>query len=136
MVKLYGEEGLALQQKYLGKFIGYFTTETGNLNQVVFMWGFESLDDRVRSRLAGGLVVEMGSLGEELRFEILRTRIQFQRHVAALSVFNGGVRRAALLKSACRPFGRDLARPVRRPSPRPPRHDRERFSRAMHRRDL
>ena len=26
----------------------------------------ESLDDRVRSRLAGGLVVEMGSLGEEL----------------------------------------------------------------------
>ena len=27
----------------------------------------ESLDDRVRSRLAGGLVVEMGSLGEELR---------------------------------------------------------------------
>ena len=29
----------------------------------------ESLDDRVRSRLAGGLVVEMGSLGEELRLE-------------------------------------------------------------------
>ena len=27
----------------------------------------ESLDDRVRSRLAGGLVVEIGSLGEELR---------------------------------------------------------------------
>ena len=32
----------------------------------------ESLDDRVRSRLAGGLVVEMGSLGEELRLEILK----------------------------------------------------------------
>ncbi len=30
----------------------------------------ESLDDRVRSRLAGGLVVEMGSLGEELRHGI------------------------------------------------------------------
>jgi len=26
---LYGEEGLALQQRYLGKFIGYFSTETG-----------------------------------------------------------------------------------------------------------
>jgi chromosomal replication initiator protein len=35
----------------------------------------ESLDDRVRSRLAGGLVVEIGSLGEELRLEILKCRI-------------------------------------------------------------
>jgi chromosomal replication initiator protein len=34
----------------------------------------ESLDERVRSRLAGGLVVEMGALGEELRLEILRSR--------------------------------------------------------------
>ncbi|MGI8525952.1 MAG: chromosomal replication initiator protein DnaA [Pseudolabrys sp.] len=39
----------------------------------------ESLDDRVRSRLAGGLVVEMGSLGEELRFEILKARITAAR---------------------------------------------------------
>jgi chromosomal replication initiator protein len=36
----------------------------------------ESLDDRVRSRLAGGLVVEMGALGEELRLEILKLRIK------------------------------------------------------------
>ena len=35
----------------------------------------ESLDDRVRSRLAGGLVVEMGPLGEELRYEILKSRV-------------------------------------------------------------
>jgi chromosomal replication initiator protein len=39
----------------------------------------ESLDDRVRSRLAGGLVVEMGGLGEELRFEILKARVQAAR---------------------------------------------------------
>jgi chromosomal replication initiator protein len=39
----------------------------------------ESLDDRVRSRLAGGLVVEMGSLGEELRLEILISRIATAR---------------------------------------------------------
>ncbi|MGC1541496.1 MAG: chromosomal replication initiator protein DnaA [Xanthobacteraceae bacterium] len=39
----------------------------------------ESLDDRVRSRLAGGLVVEIGSLGEELRFEILKSRIAAAR---------------------------------------------------------
>ncbi|HVY57648.1 MAG TPA: chromosomal replication initiator protein DnaA [Xanthobacteraceae bacterium] len=39
----------------------------------------ENLDERVRSRLAGGLVVEMGSLGEELRLEILRARVAAAR---------------------------------------------------------
>jgi chromosomal replication initiator protein len=39
----------------------------------------ESLDERVRSRLAGGLVVEMGLLGEELRHEILTARINTHR---------------------------------------------------------
>src|SRR3974390_234248 len=39
----------------------------------------ESLDDRVRSRLAGGLVVEMGPLGEEPRFEILKARVMAAR---------------------------------------------------------
>jgi chromosomal replication initiator protein len=39
----------------------------------------ESLDDRVRSRLAGGLVVEIGSLGEELRLEILKFRMAAAR---------------------------------------------------------
>jgi chromosomal replication initiator protein len=40
----------------------------------------ESLDERVRSRLAGGLVVEMGSLGEELRLEILSCRAAAAKH--------------------------------------------------------
>jgi chromosomal replication initiator protein len=35
----------------------------------------ESLDERVRSRLAGGLAVEIGLLGEELRLEILCARV-------------------------------------------------------------
>lgn len=35
----------------------------------------ESLDERARSRLAGGLVVEVGSLDEELRVKILTTRV-------------------------------------------------------------
>ena len=39
----------------------------------------ESLDERVRSRLAGGLVVEMGSLDEPLRIKILETRIAAAR---------------------------------------------------------
>jgi chromosomal replication initiator protein len=39
----------------------------------------ESVDERVRSRLAGGLVVEMSSLGEELRLEILNARVSAAR---------------------------------------------------------
>jgi chromosomal replication initiator protein len=39
----------------------------------------EALDERVRSRLAGGLVVEMGQLGEELRLDILKTRVAAAR---------------------------------------------------------
>jgi chromosomal replication initiator protein len=35
----------------------------------------ESLDERVRSRLAGGLVVEVGALDEQLRVSILTTRV-------------------------------------------------------------
>ena len=39
----------------------------------------ETLDERVRSRLAGGLVVEMGLLAEELRLEILTARVAAAR---------------------------------------------------------
>jgi chromosomal replication initiator protein len=47
----------------------------------------ESLDDRVRSRLAGGLVVEMASLGEELRHGILKSRVAAARaHHATFEV--------------------------------------------------
>ena len=45
----------------------------------------ESLDDRVRSRLAGGLVVEMGALGEELRLEILKARVAAARCIIRAS---------------------------------------------------
>jgi chromosomal replication initiator protein len=36
----------------------------------------ETLDERVRSRLSGGLVVEIGALDEELRVKILKARIE------------------------------------------------------------
>ncbi|MCC6887916.1 MAG: chromosomal replication initiator protein DnaA [Hyphomicrobiales bacterium] len=47
----------------------------------------ETLDERVRSRLAGGLVVEMGPLGEELRFEILKARVAAaKQHLSSFDV--------------------------------------------------
>jgi chromosomal replication initiator protein len=72
----------------------------------------ESLDDRVRSRLAGGLVVEIGSLGEELRLEILKSRIAAARlHHSAFDV--PGPVLAFIAKSVTH-NGRDLEGAVNR----------------------
>lgn len=51
-VSTYEKHGLPLQVKYLGQFLGYFTTEIGELNHVVALWGYEGLDDRARRRAA------------------------------------------------------------------------------------
>ena len=42
----YENDGLPIQRKHLGEFVGIFTTEVGNLHEVVFMWAYESLADR------------------------------------------------------------------------------------------
>ena len=49
-LKLYQEEGLAVQTRILGRMIGYFTTEIGPLNQVIHMWGYDSFEERTRRR--------------------------------------------------------------------------------------
>lgn len=46
----YEAEGLPIQRQYLGMPIGYFFTEVGPLNQVVHLWGYESMADRERKR--------------------------------------------------------------------------------------
>ena len=46
----YESEGLPIQKKHLGEFLGLFTTECGNLHQIVFMWAYESMGDREKRR--------------------------------------------------------------------------------------
>ena len=46
----YSEKGLAVQRRILGNLVGYYSVEIGPLNQVIHMWGYESLDDRARRR--------------------------------------------------------------------------------------
>ncbi len=48
--RLYEEEIGDKQQQILGNMIGYFRTEIGPLNQIIHMWGYDSLDDRDRRR--------------------------------------------------------------------------------------
>ena len=72
----------------------------------------EALEERVRSRLAGGLCVEMGALDEALRIKILETRIAVARginpdfHVAPAVV--------AYVASVIQTNGRDLDGAVNR----------------------
>ena len=47
---LYQSDALAVQTDHLGKLIGFFFTEIGVVNQVVHIWAYESLDDRLVRR--------------------------------------------------------------------------------------
>jgi len=49
-VAAYGEHGLPLQVEFLGAPVGYFTSETGELNHVVSLWRYEDLNDRTERR--------------------------------------------------------------------------------------
>ena len=51
-VKIYEEMGWALQQKYLGRCLGWYTTIEGELNTVVHLWAYDSQADRETRRNA------------------------------------------------------------------------------------
>lgn len=49
---LYQSHALEVQTEHLGKLVGFFTTEFGEANQVVHLWGYTSLDERMDRRKA------------------------------------------------------------------------------------
>jgi hypothetical protein len=49
---LYAREGLPVQTEHLGAPIGYYTTEVGDLGQVVHLWRYTDMADRERRRAA------------------------------------------------------------------------------------
>jgi len=51
-VKIYQELAWPLQEKYLGRCLGWYTTVEGPLNRVVHMWGYEDQGDREKRRKA------------------------------------------------------------------------------------
>ncbi len=50
-LKIFEEHGLAVQQRHLN-LIGYYYVETGPLNQIVHMWGYEDMADMEKRRAA------------------------------------------------------------------------------------
>ena len=51
-VALYKEHAWPIQQKHLGRCLGYHTTIEGQLNQVVHLWAYDSQADRETRRAA------------------------------------------------------------------------------------
>src|SRR5690606_3588350 len=49
---LYAAEGRAAQIEHLGEPVGYYTSEVGDLNQVVHLWAYADMADRERRRAA------------------------------------------------------------------------------------
>jgi predicted YcjX-like family ATPase len=49
-VALYRDYAWPLQQKYLGRCLGWYTSAEGQLNQVVHLWAYESQADREERR--------------------------------------------------------------------------------------
>ena len=51
---MYEQEGLQIQQRVLGRMVGYYYTDIGELNQIVHMWAYEDLADRSQRRATLG----------------------------------------------------------------------------------
>ena len=49
---LFESEGLAIQHPILGRMVGYYTTEVGELNQIVHLWAYTDLNERAERRAA------------------------------------------------------------------------------------
>lgn len=51
-LRLYAEFGREPQERILGRMVGCYTTEVGTLNQLIYLWPFESLEQRSQRRAA------------------------------------------------------------------------------------
>jgi hypothetical protein len=50
-LRLYGEEGRAIQEPILGHMVGWFTgNDIGDLNLIVHLWAYDDLADRAARR--------------------------------------------------------------------------------------
>jgi hypothetical protein len=90
-LRLYEQEGLAIQREILGHLVGYYSTEIGpELNQVVHMWAYESFEDRLarRARLVadqrwGAYIAKIRPMLVEQRNRILNPAPFFEPELRA-----------------------------------------------------
>ncbi|HEX7688282.1 MAG TPA: NIPSNAP family protein [Burkholderiaceae bacterium] len=49
-IRVYEECGRGVQERILGRMLGYYTREVGELNQLIYLWEFDSMDERASRR--------------------------------------------------------------------------------------
>lgn len=49
-LRLYEDEGLAIQRPILGRLVGYFSSDIGALHQIVHMWAYTDMKERSERR--------------------------------------------------------------------------------------
>jgi hypothetical protein len=49
---VYEKEGFPVQTRHLGQPLAYYTTEVGNVNEIVHIWGYVDMADRAKRRAA------------------------------------------------------------------------------------
>ena len=47
---LYEAEGMEIQKRILGRMVGYYYSDVGQLNQIVHLWAYEDLNERAERR--------------------------------------------------------------------------------------
>jgi len=67
VVRLYAEEGTAVQQEILGNLVGAFTVDVGDVSTIVHLWGYDSYAERERRR---------GQLQADERWKAFLAKIQ------------------------------------------------------------
>jgi hypothetical protein len=67
IVRLYGEEGIAIQEEILGNLLGWFTVDVGELSSIVSLWGYADYGERERRR---------AQLGADERWKAFVAKIQ------------------------------------------------------------
>jgi hypothetical protein len=66
-IEHYEAGGRAVQERILGPMLGCYTREVGELNQLVYFWSFDSMDERTRRRAA---------LMDDAEFKLFRGKIR------------------------------------------------------------
>lgn len=49
-LEMFEKDGLEVQLRILGNFLGMYRTEVGNMNEVIHLWGYDSVAERERRR--------------------------------------------------------------------------------------
>lgn len=76
---LYEARGLIPQSRYLSTMLGYYSSEIGDLNEVVHLWSHESLDAREENRERMRADPEFKAYWDEVKHLIVRQRNRILR---------------------------------------------------------